>query len=118
MSAIVEPDREVDPAADDDERHADRADRHDHRLGEDDAEVVGREVALGGAARDREEGHDEQEAEEGAEADEALPQVAPHAPIAASRTVSGVHSATGRAGQRRPRLITASRSHTPRSSGR
>ena len=76
------------------------------------------EVALGRAAREREEGHHEQEAHEGAEADEALAQVAPHAPIAASRTVSGVHSATGRAGPRRPRLITARRSHTPRSSGR
>ena len=111
-------DGEVDPAADDDEGHADRADRHDHGLGEDHAQVVGGQVALGRAAREREEGHHEQEADEGAEADQAVPQLASHAPIAASRTVSGVHSATGRAGPRRPRLITASRSHTPRSSGR
>ena len=76
------------------------------------------EVPLGGPARDREEADHEQQADEGPEADEAVPQVAPHAPIAASSAFSGVHSATGRAGERRPRLITARRSQTPRSSGR
>src|SRR5256885_1890772 len=39
-------------------------------------------------------------------------------PIAVASTVSGVHCSIGRAGESRPRLITASRSHTPNSSGR
>ena len=39
-------------------------------------------------------------------------------PMAVASTVSGVHSAIGRAGDSRPRHITARRSHSPNSSGR
>ena len=39
-------------------------------------------------------------------------------PIAVANTVSGVHCPIGRAGESRPRLITASRSHSSNSSGR
>ena len=69
---------EVDAAADDDERHPDRAERHDHGLRQDHPQVVGREVALGRSAREREEDDDERQAQEGPEPDEALPQLAPH----------------------------------------
>src|SRR4051812_40688209 len=39
-------------------------------------------------------------------------------PMAVASTDSGVHSAIGRASDRRPRHITARRSHSPNSSGR
>ena len=47
----------------------------------------------------------------------ALPAVFPFY-VTGAITASGVHSLIGRAVDRRPRLITASRSHMPNSSGR
>jgi hypothetical protein len=42
----------------------------------------------------------------------------PAPPIAVAKTVSGVHCSIGRAGDKRPRLMTASRWHSPNNSGR
>ena len=112
-------DREVDAAAHDHERHADRADRHDHGLRQHDPEVVGGEVALGRAARDREEHDTSASPRKGPRRTSRWPGArGAHPAIAASSTLSGVQSATARAAPRRPRHITATRSQTPRSSGR
>ena len=56
--------REVDATSHDDERHAQRADRHDHRLREDDLEIVVGEEELPRLRRDCEERDDHDEPEE------------------------------------------------------
>ncbi len=57
------PDSEIDPAADDDQRHTDRADRNDHRLRKNDAQVVWRKKPRGCVHQQREDADDEQQTE-------------------------------------------------------
>ena len=64
VSAIADPTDRSMPAADDDHRHADRAERDDHRLRDDDAEVADGEVLVRRVGQQREDGDDREQAEE------------------------------------------------------
>ena len=52
-------DGKIDAAADDDHRHADRADGDDHRLRKDDAKIERRKIFLGTASENRKGNYNE-----------------------------------------------------------